>query len=409
MNLKVSEWVSMAVVSLILAFIFWAVATEAEDPMVSQAYPSPISVEVRDRPEEMIAYGLDIDAVTVVLRAPESLWQSLLRVQTDVVEAYVDLSDVEQGTVTVPVQVEVNRQPVQVVSITPSQVSLNLEPVAEKDVPVDVNVQGAAALGFQARSSAYAPRNVTVRGPAPQVEEVDRALITISVADRRQSVEDDFQPVPVDETGEPVQYIEVIPRTVTVEVPVEQLGNIRDLPVNAVLTGHPAPGYRVGPVNIEPPVVTVTGRRDVVQNAPLALSTEPIPLDGASKSFTTTLGFQLPAGLSVLTSPEVLVSVEIEMLESAVTLPLAPQIRELRLGYTATVTPTVFQVVIEGPFLAIEALDPTEVEAIFNLEDLTVGVHPIAPEITLPDERLVVREVIPPSAVVEIVEQEEGD
>ncbi|MFP4343376.1 MAG: YbbR-like domain-containing protein [Anaerolineales bacterium] len=399
----------MAIVSLVLAFIFWAVATEAEDPMISQAYPSPITVEIRERPEDMIAYGMGVEQATVVLRAPESLWQSLLRVQSDVVEAYVDLSDVEQGSVTVPVQVQVNRQPVQVVSVTPSEVTLNVEPVAEKDVPVDVNVEGTAALGFRARSSAYAPRNVTVRGPAPQVEGVDRVLITISVEDRRQSVEDDFQPVPVDETGEPVQHVEVIPRTVTVEVPVEQLGNIRDLPVNAVLTGHPAPGYRVGPVNLEPPVVTVTGRRDVVQNAPLALSTEPIPLDGASESFTRTVGLQLPEGLSVLTSPEVLVSVSIEMLESVVTLPVAPEIRGLSLGYTATVTPTLLQIVIEGPFLAIEALVPTEVEVFFDLGGLSPGEHPVTPEITLPDDSLRVKEVIPPSVIVEIREQEEID
>ncbi|MGC9356635.1 MAG: CdaR family protein [Anaerolineae bacterium] len=406
--MKVGQTVTLAILSIVLAFFFWAVATEAEDPMVEKPLPYLVPVEIRGVPDGRVAYGIDSVKARVVLRAPESLWE-ILQTQTSEVQAYVDLSNVESGMVTAPVQVEINRSPVQRVRISPEEITLQLEPVAEQDVPVAVTVEDTPAQGFVARSPSYVPRTVTVRGPQSLVVEVVRCVVSLSVADKRQTVEDDFQLSPVNETGDEVPYVEVIPKTVTVEVPIEQLGNIRDLAVNVVLSGHPAAGYRVGAVEVEPPVVTVTGRRDVVQAAPLSLGTEPITLDDVSESFTTTVGLQLPEGLSVLTTPQVLVNVNIEAVRSEVTIPLEPEVRGLTQGYTVTVSPAAIQVVISGPFEAVKALDPLEVESFVDVTGLTPGEHTVAPEVVLPDDSLQVDSILPQSSlVVEIQEVPEA-
>jgi YbbR domain-containing protein len=404
MKLNVGEALSLALFSLLLAFFFWVVATETQDPMIERPYRSTIPVEIRNVPEGMMTYGAEDAEVQVVLRAPESLWD-ILQAPLGDIEAYVDLTGAEPGELSVPVQVDVQRRPTQVVSISPSEVSLTLELVAQLEVPVEVRLQGTPALGFVTRAPSFVPRTVTVSGPQSLVSETVRALVKVSVDESRETLRESLQPVPVDEVGNEVEGLDLSPRAVTVEVPVEQLGNIRDLAVHVVLIGQPAPGFRVGSVEKEPPSVAVSGRRDVVQSLPGYISTEPIDLDSVNESFTTTVGLQSPDGVSVLTAPQVLVSVNIEPLESTLTVELTPEIQGLPPGYTVTVQPETVQVVVRGPFATVGQVNAAEITGVLNVADLSVGEHTVPLQISLPDEALKVEGVIPQSSlVVEIAE-----
>lgn len=58
----------------------------------------------------------------------------------------------------------------------------------------------------------------------------------------------------------------------------------KEIPVSAIVSGQPAPGYRIGRVETVPASVTVEGPRSIVD--PLAqLVTEPIDVTGARKTF----------------------------------------------------------------------------------------------------------------------------
>lgn len=401
MRLNVGEFLSLALFSLLLAFFFWVVATEAQDPMIERSYPTPLRVDIRNIPDGMVTYNGEDPQVRIVLRAPESLWEVLQAPLGDI-RAYVDLANAEPGQVTAPVQVEIRRRPTQIVSVSPAEITLTLEPLAQAEVPVEVRLQGTPALGFVTRAPTFLPQVVTVSGPQSLVSETVRALVKVSVDETRDPIRESFAPVPVDEVGNEIEQVTLMPRAVTVEVPVEQLGNIRDLAVHVVLIGQPAPGYRVGSIEKEPPSVAVSGIRDVVQALPGYLNTDPIELDGVNESFTTTVGFQTPSGISVLTAPQVLVSVNIEPLESTLTVELTPEIRGLRTGYTITVKPETVQVVVSGPFAAIEQVNAAEITGVLDVTDLTEGEHTVPLEVTLPEgvEALVVEGIVPQSSLV---------
>ncbi|RLC88731.1 MAG: hypothetical protein DRI37_04915, partial [Chloroflexi bacterium] len=355
MRSNLVQSLGLMLVSLVLAFFFWAVATEAEDPQVTRTYPVSIPVERQGVPEGMVAYGAENIKARVSLRAPQSIWDIL---QLEDIRAFVDLSDVEPGPVTVPIQVEIHRKPVQIVQSSPQELSLFLEPLVERDIPVEVELEGHPALGFMARQPTFAPHTVTVSGPQSLISQVVRSLVTVPVDEQQEDVSGDFVPTPVDETGKRVDYVQVLPRAVTVQVTIEQLANIRNLPVRIVLAGQPAPGYRIGSVEIEPPVISVFGRSDVLQNALDYLETELIPLNGASSSFTTTSALQVPEGLTVLLTPQVMVKVNLEPVESKMTVQLIPEIQGLGAGLTTTLVPGTVQLLLVGPFEAVEQLDP---------------------------------------------------
>jgi len=405
MGHRLGQTLSLAALSLVLAFFFWAVATETSDPTEERAYPDAIPIEVRGVPaDRMAAYGAENSKARVVLRAPRSIWQIL---QVEDIHAYVDLSAASPGkNISVPVIVEVLRGPAQVVEYSPQEITLSLEPLAEKDVPVLVVIDGTPALGYVARPPTYVPQAVTVRGPESRVAEVVRAQLRISVKEQRQNVTGDLAAQPVDQAGNVVAYVEIIPKSISVNVPIEQLGNIRDMAVRVIVLGDPADGYRVASVTVDPPIVTVIGRQDVIQQLPGYLDTDPVLLNGASASFTATVGLQLPEGLSVLLTPEVLVEVTLEMQESKVTVPAEPEVLGLPTGYSVELQPARLRLVLIGPYTAIKDLDIDTVKVSVDVDGLAPGRHTLTPTITLPDPLIRIESVLPQPTLSVMIRRE---
>jgi len=405
MGHRLGQTLSLAALSLVLAFFFWAVATETSDPTEERAYADAIPIEVRGVPEDrMAAYGAENSKARVVLRAPHSIWQIL---QTEDIHAYVDLSAASPGkNISVPVIVEVLRGPAQVVEYSPQEITLSLEPLVEKDVPVLVVIDGTPALGYVARPPTYVPQAVTVRGPESRVAEVVRAQLRISVKEQRQNVTGDLAAQPVDQAGNVVAYVEIIPKSISVSVPIEQLGNIRDMAVRVIVLGEPAEGYRVASVTVDPPIVTVIGRQDVIQQLSGYLDTDPVLLNGASASFTATVGLQLPEGLSALLTPEVLVEVTLEMQESKLTVPAEPEVLGLPTGYSVELQPARLRLVLAGPYTAIKDLNIDTVKVSVDVDGLAPGRHTLTPTITLPDPLIRIENVLPQPTLSVMIRRE---
>lgn len=405
MSNRLGQNLTLVLVSLALAFFFWAVATETGDPTEERAYATAIAIEVRGVPQErMAAYGAENAKARVVLRAPKSLWDIL---QPEDIRAYVNLSNTAPGkNIIVPVTIEVLRGPVQIVEYSPQEITLSLEPLAEKDVPVLVVIDGTPALGFVTRPPTYVPQTVTVRGPESLVAEVARAQIKVAVKEQRQNVTGDLPVLPVDKAGNVIGYVEALPKSVSVNVPIEQLGNIRDMAVRVILLDAPADGYRVSGVTVDPPIITVIGRQEVVQNAAGYLETDPISLSGADVSFTATVMLQMPEGLSALLTPDVLVKVAIEMQESKVTVPVDPEVMGLPLGYAVELQPNRLRLVLSGPFEAIKKLDPAHISVRVDLTGLSVGRHTITPTVTLLDPLIRIDAILPQATLSALIRLE---
>ncbi len=400
MSRWISHNLSLFAISLLLAFFFWAVATEAEDPTRIDTFGGPITIELRGLQDGMTTYGSENATARVEIRAPRSVWDQL---RAEDIDAYVDLTSVGTGTVEVPIQVELESGPADITSITPERIELVIEPVAEKEVPVQVVIQGTPAIGFSVENPEIAPQSVRVVGPESLVEQVNRVQVAVSVEGRQGSVRSDYQPLAVDEDGASVENVETAPRSVTVNVPVTQLGFFRDIPVTAgPLVGQPAPGYRISNLEFVPPAVKVSGRREVVQGVNF-LQTEPINLQGITQTLTTSVTLQMVQGLSVIqpSQPVVTVTVTVEIIRSGITLEITPTIRALSPALTASVGPESVVVILSGPLDIMESLQPSDVQVILDLSGLGTGEYTIVPMIVVPDQ-VDVENVIPEAVPIQI-------
>ncbi|HUN56811.1 MAG TPA: CdaR family protein [Candidatus Binataceae bacterium] len=60
-----------------------------------------------------------------------------------------------------------------VTSLTPSQVTLDVDRIVERNVPVKLTLSGAVATGYEVKGASVTPATVTIKGPSKDVARID--------------------------------------------------------------------------------------------------------------------------------------------------------------------------------------------------------------------------------------------
>jgi YbbR domain-containing protein len=144
---------------------------------------------------------------------------------------------------------------VRITEVMPRSVTLHLETVVERDVPVEARFEGELPAGFRRTAITVTPERVRVRGPESHVNGVEEAFTeTISLSDLRESRT--FQQVAVDIPDHKVTPLDASV-SVRVEVSEDQLERrFTNVPVRSPSGAA-----------VAPPTATVTlrGPRSIVE------------------------------------------------------------------------------------------------------------------------------------------------
>jgi len=398
----VLQWIvsnsPLMALALILAALAWVVAVEEEDPTLEERYPQAIPVVLSEPPEGMIIVGEFEESVQFTVRAPESVWRSL---RVEDFTAAVDLASLGAGVHQIPVQWTLNKHPSRVVLVEPEYITLELEPEAERSVPVRVEVQGEPTLGYIVQTPVVTPHQVTVSGPSTHVSQVVEAVARVSVEDASADVEGRFRLLLQDGAGQTVPYVTSALERVNVRIPIELSVYYRPLVVKVVLKGQFASGYRITEISVEPPSVTVFGVPSVIAALPGFIETEPIDLEGAQSDVIVRPALNVPPNVSVIIDEQPVVRVSIEPIQSSMTVAITPTIQGLDPAYTATVSPETVEVILSGPMPLLETLEADDVRIVLDLFDLLPETHQIEPQIVVP-EGTTAQSINPATVQVEI-------
>jgi len=388
----------LMVLALIMATLAWVVAAEEADPTRTDRYPQRIPVTLSGLPEGMIIVGEEPDEqVQITMRAPDSVWRSI---RADDFSVTADLTGLEPGTHEVPIEVSLRKQPV---SLTwePEYLTLELASWAERSVPVHLQVEGEPATGYQPGAPVVVPRQVTVSGPSTYVSRVVEAAAQVSVQDADADVEDRFSLQPLDSEGQPVANVSLDPAVIDIRVPIELSGFYRPLTVRVVYEGHPASGYRITYISIEPSTVTVRALPEVIEALPGYVETEPISVENAKTDIVRQPQLDIPPNVVVVSGQPVTVTVFIEAIQSSLTMEITPTLQGLGAGLTATVSLEAVEVFLSGPLAQLEEMETDDVQVILDLFELEPDTYQIEPQVIAPED-VTVQSVLPATVQVEI-------
>jgi len=396
---KWADNLGMFALALVLAVIVWIVATQQQNPIEESEFDEPIEVEIRNQPEgTTFLPGVFDEQVWLTLRAPQNSWRDLRATKCT---AWVDLEERGAGDYEVPVQALCLDSNIRVISVRPASVPVMLQEEMSRVVPVQIQLYGSAALGYQVNSGQVViePENVTVTGPAPIVELVDRATLDLYFQDVKETFTGVRAVVARQTNGESVgSQVTVEPSRVQITVPVVQETGFNEVAVRPNIVGSVARGYWVRGVTLDPVTVMLVGDPDVVSKITFA-ETVPLDITGATGDVVERIALDLPEGASTVGVTGMLITVTVSAQQGSQTILRQPIVRGLSTDLTAQVSPALVEMTLVGPLPRLEALEEQEVFVYVELVDKGVGQYNVELTYLVP-EGLEVSSLLPPSVDV---------
>jgi YbbR domain-containing protein len=300
----------------------------------------------------------------------------------------VDWKGLGEGVHPVPVKVICSDPTVTIQGTQPETLYVQLERILRQAVEVKVELQDRdqVPLGYAVDPPEVNPSFVMVEGPATAVGRVASLVASVSLAGQRTAVERTVAPRAVDEAGKAVPGL-TITTTVQVKLNVQQKLNYREVTVRARTKGHPARGYFVSAVNVDPSTFTVVGPPATIAAMSGLVSVRgEVDLTGVTRLVAERMTLDLPEGVSVLTetqgeAPKVLVTVEVDAVKGGTTVEIPLKTKKLREGLVAKLSVPAVDAIITGPSVLLDDLQIELLDAYVDLTGLITGTHLITPTV----------------------------
>jgi YbbR domain-containing protein len=398
---RILKYLPTFLLALMLALAVWIAAITAADPVEQRAYPTNLDIEIIGQDPALVLTSPQPGQAAVTLSAPGSVLDRLLT-EAAPVRALIDLSGLGPGSHTVPVQIQVDIHPVRVATFAPTSVTVVLETLATRTLPINLLQRGDPAVGFQASAPELSTNSVTVSGPQSQVDQVAEVRASLDITQAQVKIVRTLTIQALDAKGLVVSGVTLSPDQVQVTQNITQRGGYRTVVVKVVVSGQIPNGYRLTNLSVSPLAVTVfSADPQVVNDLPGFIETEVLDLTGATDDLDLRLNLNLPPGVTVVGDPTVVVQVGIAAIEGSVTMTNIPiELIGLTPGMQAQISPERVDVIISGPLPLLDTLRSTDIRVTIDVTGESIGTYQHTPLVSINLAELQVQSILPESVEV---------
>lgn len=284
-DLTKKENMPARLLSLLLACMLWIYVTMEKNPTQERGYD--VHLNQLNLPSTMTVYNAP-DTVRVRLRGP----RSVLTDKTGAgITASVDLKSVGQGEQKVPVKVHTRHG--EVIAVIPQTVSLYVDTLNQKRVPVSTRVIGKIGEDMTVGNVSIEPTTVTISGATNQIAKVSRVIAPIDVTNFTGDFQTESDLVAISDDGYDIPNMSIEPRRVLVKARmVPQLLTV-ELPVEFVSKGALAEGYELKSITLEPAKIKLSAAPSSLKGL-LSVKTKPLDISALKDSSTPVVELDLP-------------------------------------------------------------------------------------------------------------------
>lgn len=273
------------VICLLVACGLWVYVMTDQNPIVER------NVEVRlqqmNLPSNMMVFNVP-NKVVVKIRGTRTKVSDNLE---NKITASLNLKNVTEGQQSVPVKVSFGAG--DVVQVVPSEVSVYVDTVSEKRVPVITRIVGAVSNDLTIGHSVITPAEVTLRGATHRIDKVNKVVAPIDVTDHQGDFQAESELVAVSDDGYDIPNMKIIPERVMVQATmVSQMLSV-DIPVKLVVSGELPKGVTVTKAEILPDKVRITAPPSLLKELK-AINTKPVDVSKLLGSTVLAAELDLP-------------------------------------------------------------------------------------------------------------------
>lgn len=295
----IKSTVTNLLLSIFIAFIAWlSVIYTTNPPQVKTIANVPL--ETIGPNTGLVVLSEIPDSVNVQV---QSSTDRLSRIDASNIRAELNMSDLPAGLNQIPVEVNLSEQGVQLLSLDPSTIDLTLEPLMKREYSPRVSITDPEDLlpGYVLGKIIHSPNVVTVHGPENLVAEVVAVRGELALDGRVNDFQESVPVIPIDREGEPVVGVNSSPQRVLASVPIERTSSTVQVSVIAdVDQGSIDQDYEIDQVQVNPPIVSITGSQNDLNELGNYIETEPIDLSGVQSEFSAVVPLVLPEGIVAL-------------------------------------------------------------------------------------------------------------
>lgn len=285
--------IAAKILALLFAIVVWTYVATGQTKV--DQFPGRIPIEAKNIPVGM-AIADDLGTVGIKIKAPYSTWQ---RLSADDFAADVDLSGLDVGTYRIDVNVHTSNPAISIVEKSPSKVTVTIEPLVAKKIPVTAKLEGKPADGFAAGEITALPAETEVRGAKSLVESILNAQATLGLSGESSDIEKKVKLSAFDASGNEIIGVNFTPDTVGVKIAITRATNTKTIGIKANITGDPKENFWVSNVIVTPSVVTVTGEPEALKNLEY-LETARVEISNISQTKTSEADLILPEGIALI-------------------------------------------------------------------------------------------------------------
>ena len=391
--------------ALFLSILLYVFSLSEANPEGRFELRDPVPVEVVNYPSGLVVTGRPSD-VHIWVRAPLSAQG---RLRADSFTAQVDASSAHAGdNEGLPVVVRWTDPDVRSAEADPPTVSVRLEEVQERVLPVRINLAGQVPTGYLLGTPRAEPSTVTVSGAASLVARAVEAVVDANVQGVTVRINGVYTPRIVDERGNDLRdlNLHITPPAVNVEVPITQQTQYKEVGVRPRTQGQPAAGYVVQPLEVNPPTVTLVGDAAALE-AVNFVETQPIDINGISTTVVRNVALALPPRTLLLQEGQtVTVTIRVTTLVVQQTVRVPPTAINLSPNVALARVPEAVSVTISGPAPALStlALNPGDFRVVLDLQGKGPGRWTVQPVVQRLPAGLTLVSMDPKQVEVELIQ-----
>ena len=273
------------IICLLVACGLWVYVMTDQNPIMER------NVEVRlqqmNLPNHMMAFNVP-DKVVVKVRGTRTKVSDNLE---NKIVATLNMKTATEGQQTIPVKVSFANG--DVVQVIPSEVSVYVDTVSEKKVPVVTRIVGAISNDMTIGHSTITPPQVTLRGATHRIDKVNKVVAPIGVTDHQGDFQSESELVAVSDDGYDIPNMKIIPERVMVQATmVSQMLSV-DIPVKLVMSGELPKGIIVTKSEVLPDKVRITAPPSMLKELK-AINTKPVDVSKLEGSMVVAAELDLP-------------------------------------------------------------------------------------------------------------------
>lgn len=370
-------------ISIAVALGMWLyVITVVSPGSKTTFYDVPVYLEGTSILEERGLMVTDVDTTNVDLELSGNrvdlnvLNNSNIIIKANLATIYDPAEDIQLSyTISYPGSVANNAFTVE--SRSPGYVTVSVERIAYKTIPVNVITTGSVPAGYvdKAEDMMLDFDEIQITGPASVVSQITQARIEVSLNEQTESVNQSIRYTLCNVSNEPVdsELITVNVKEVNVKIPVLQIKEIK-LKVNLVDGGGAT--TQNSSYTIEPGVIQVCGSKAALAELGNELNLGNVYLAEHSDGATVEMEIDLPSGVTNM-SELTKVTVKLKLPELA-TKTLTISGKDIELvnvpeGMEAELLAQMLNITIRGPQEQIERLSEKDLIAIIDFTGAEPG------------------------------------